>query len=214
MMKHASCAFALALVATPLGAHPHIFVDTALRLEINDRLEVTGVTVTWTYDDFFTLLILEDYGLDPDGDGELTQAELDELHGFDLIEWPEGFEGDLYVYSAGEKVAMPRPRPIGIAVEDGFITATHFREIPPVPVEAIEILQYDPTYYVAYDVSQGVSLTDPDCTATVTDPDQQAAQDAVEKELAGGSMEDIFNEMRVGIHFADTVTLSCAQPSN
>lgn len=213
-MKKALCALALGLVAAPLGAHPHIFVETALRFEINDQREVTGVTVTWTYDDFFTLLILEDMGLDTDGDGELTEAELDTLFGFDLIEWPEGFEGDLYVYSNGEKIEMPRPRPIGIAVEGGFITATHFREIPPVPIEAIEVLQYDPTYYVSYDVSQGVTLTDPGCTATVSDPDQAAAQAAVEKELNGGSMEDIFNEMRVGIHFADTVTMSCAPPSN
>lgn len=213
-MKHALCALALGLVAAPLGAHPHIFVETALRFEVNDQREVTGVTVTWTYDDFFTLLILEDMGLDSDGDGELTEAELDTLFGFDLIEWPEGFEGDLYVYSNGEKIEMPRPRPIGIAVEGGFITATHFREIPPVAIEAIEVLQYDPTYYVSYDVSQGVSLTDPDCSATVTDPDQAEAQAAVEKELNGGSMEDIFNEMRVGIHFADTVTMSCAPPSN
>ena len=207
-MRHALCALALTLTAAPLGAHPHIFVETALRFEVNDAREVTGVTVTWTYDDFFTLLILEDYGLDSDGDGELTEAELDTLFGFDLIEWPEGFEGDLYVYRNGEKIEMPRPRPIGIAVEDGFITATHYREIPPVAVEAIEVLQYDPTYYVAYDVSQGVTLTDSGCTATVTDPDQELAQAAVDEELDGGSMEDIFNEMRVGIHFSDTITMS------
>jgi ABC-type uncharacterized transport system substrate-binding protein len=213
-MRHAFCALALGLVAAPLGAHPHIFVETALRFEVNDAREITGVTVTWTYDDFFTLLILEDYGLDSDGDGELTEDELDTLFGFDLIEWPEGFEGDLYVYRNGEKIEMPRPRPTGIAVEDGFITATHYREIPPVAIEAIEVLQYDPTYYVAYDVSQGVTLTDPGCTATVTDPDQAAAQAAVEEELDGGSMEDIFNEMRVGIHFSDSITMSCAPASN
>ena len=67
---------------------------------------------------------------------------------------------------------------------------------------------------MAYDVTQGVSLTNTACEATVTDPNQAAAQEAVEKELNGGSMEDIFNEMRVGIHFSDTITISCAQPSN
>jgi ABC-type uncharacterized transport system substrate-binding protein len=211
-MKNAFFALALALVAAPLGAHPHIFVETALRFEVNDRSEVTGVTVTWTYDDFFTLLIFEDMGLDPDGDGELTQAELDQLFGFDLVEWPEGFEGDLYVYSNGEKIEMPLPRPIGIAVENGFITATHFREIPAVPTDGIEILQYDPTYYVAYDVSQGVTLTDPDCTASVTDPNEDEALAAVEEEA--GSLEDVFDEMLIGVHFSDTITISCAQPSN
>lgn len=212
-MKRFLSVLTLGLLAAPLGAHPHIFVDTALRFEVNDAAEITGVTVSWTYDDFFTLLILEDMGLDPDGDTILTDAELEQLHGFDLVEWPEGFEGDLYVYSNGEKIEMPRPRPIGIAVEDGLITATHYREIPPVPVEGLEVHQYDPTYYVAYDVSQGVTFTSPACDAVVTDPDQAAAQAAIEEE-AGGSMEDVFNEMRVGIHFSDRIQISCALPSN
>lgn len=48
----------------------------------------------------------------------------------------------------------------------------------------------------------------------MTDPVQAEAQAAVDKELDGGSMEDIFNEMRVGIHFSDSITMSCASPSN
>ncbi|MFP7672661.1 DUF1007 family protein [Marivita sp. S0852] len=213
MMKQLACALTVGFLAAPLGAHPHIFVDTALRFEVNDATEVTGVTVTWTYDDFFTLLILEDMGLDPDGDAVLTEAELEALFGFDLVEWPEGFEGDLYVYSNGEKIEMPRPKPIGIAVEDGLITATHFREIPPVPVEGLVVQQYDPTYYVAYDVSQGVSFTNPDCTAIVSDPDLEAAQAVIEEEVSG-NMEDIFNEMKVGVHFSDKIDMTCAPSSN
>ena len=208
-MKRLTSAFVLGLIAAPLGAHPHVFVDTAMRFEVNDASEITGVTMTWVYDDFFSLLIFEDMGLDADGDAVLTDAELDELFGFDLVHWPEGFEGDLYVYSNGDKIEMPRPRPIGIAVEDGLIVATHCREIPPVPVSGIEIRQYDPTYYV----SQGVTFTDPRCSATVSDPDIEAAQAVIEEEVSG-NMEDIFNEMRVGIHFSDKIEMTCAPPSN
>lgn len=213
-MKKLVCALALTVSAAPLSAHPHMFVDTGLRFEVNDRSEITGVTMSWTYDDFFTLLILEDYGLDPDGDGVLTEAELDVLHGFDLIEWPEGFEGDLYVYSNGDKIEMPRPVPVSVAVENGQITAVQHREIPAVPTEGLEILQYDPTFYVAYDVTQGVSFDRPGCSATVTDPDQAAAQAAIEEELNGGSMEDIFNEMMVGVHFSDRIAVTCELRSN
>lgn len=213
-MKHILCALGLGLLAAPLSAHPHMFVDTGMTFEVDDRSRITGVTMSWTYDDFFTLLILEDYGLDPDGDGDLTKDELEILHGFDLIEWPEGFEGDLYLYSNGDKIEMPRPTPLSVAVENGQITAVQHRVIPPVPTDGLEILQYDPTYYVAYDVTQGVSFDRPGCSATVTDPDQAAAQAAIEKELDGGSMEDIFNEMRVGIHFSDRITVTCAQASN
>jgi ABC-type uncharacterized transport system substrate-binding protein len=213
-MKYLVCAFGIGLFAAPLGAHPHMFVDTGLKFEVNDASQITGVTMTWTYDELFTLLILEDYELDSDGDGVLTEAELDVLYGFDLIEWPEGFEGDLYVYSNGDKIEMPRPTPVSVSVENGQITATHYREIPPVGTDGVEILQYDPTYYVAYDVTQGVTFSRPDCRATISDPDQAAAQAAIEKELGGGSMEDVFNEMRVGIHFSDRISVTCASPSN
>jgi ABC-type uncharacterized transport system substrate-binding protein len=212
-MKRRVLALATGLLAAPLGAHPHIFVDTALRFETNDAAEVTGVTVTWTYDDFFTILIFEDMGLDPDGDGELTEAELEKLRGFDLEVWPEGFEGDLYLYSGGEKIEMPRPRAIDVTVEDGRIVSMHYREIPAVKADGLEVMQYDPTYYVAYDVSQGVSFTSPACDATVSDPDPEAGEAALEQELAT-TPEDIFDEMMIGIHFADRIEISCAQPSN
>jgi len=212
-MKHFACALLLGLVAAPLGAHPHVFVDTAMRFEVNDDAEITGVTMTWSYDDFFTLLIFEDMGLDPDGDAVLTDDELDTLFGFDLENWPEGFEGDLYLYSNGDKIEMPRPRPIGIAVEDGRIVATHFREIPRVPTAGLEIMQYDPTYYVAYDISQGVSFTDPSCNASVSDPDPTVAEEALAEALETPS-EDIFLTIEMGIYYADRIDISCAPPSN
>ena len=88
------CATAL-LCATPLAhAHPHVFVDTRMAVTVADGKAVR-IDVTWTWDDFFSLLIFEDMGLDPDGDAILTEAELDVLRGFDFEVWPEGFEGDL-----------------------------------------------------------------------------------------------------------------------
>ena len=212
-MTRLTCAFLLGLVAAPLGAHPHVWVDTAMRFEVNDDAEITGVTMTWAYDDFFTLLIFEDMGLDADGDAVLTDAELETLFGFDLEHWPEGFEGDLYLYSNGDKITMPRPHAIGIAVEDGKIVATHFREIPPVPVEGLEVMQYDPTYFVSYDVSQGVSFNDPNCSAVVADYDPTVAEAALADALQNPS-EDIFLEIEMGIYYADRINISCASQSN
>ena len=63
-------ALVLALLpALPVGAHPHVFADVGLALTLDARDRVVSVDVTWRYDDFFSLLILEDMGLDPDGDG-------------------------------------------------------------------------------------------------------------------------------------------------
>jgi hypothetical protein len=55
---------------------------------------VTSVEVTWLYDELYTLILLQDYALDPDFDGALTEAEVAGTLGFDL-NWNSGFEGGL-----------------------------------------------------------------------------------------------------------------------
>lgn len=195
------------MTAAPVAAHPHIFVDTSLRVFVKDA-EAVSVEVTWVYDDFFSLLIFEDMGLDGDGDGVLTEAELARLKGFDFEYWPEGFEGDLYAYSAGEKLALEHPQVTGIAVENGRIVSRHIRPLPQgTPAQALEILQYDPTYYVAYSLTSDVSV-EGGCALRVTAHDPKAAREATGGEFA--TMPDtLADAMKVGVHFADRISLTC-----
>ncbi|MGR3375659.1 DUF1007 family protein [Salipiger abyssi] len=207
MIRWLAC-FLILLPAAQAQAHPHVFVDTALRVEIDEAGRATGIEVSWSYDDFFTLLIFEDMGLDPDGDAELTEAELAALQGFDLDNWPEDFEGDLYVYAGEQKLALGTPEPRGVRVENGRIVSAHYRPLPEPPAaDGLRILQYDPTYYVAYEVTRGVELPAP-CRAEVTKPDLDAAAEAMKQELATVP-EDAFEVMEVGDLYADRVAISC-----
>jgi polyphosphate kinase len=203
-------------LATPAAAHPHVFVDTTLHFRQNDAGEVVEVEVTWAYDDFFSLLILEDLGLDPDGDAQLTEREFQELWAFDLENWYEGFEGDLYLYGPdGAKLPLGDPRATRIDMRDGMIVAGHRRAVPPTDPAGLEILQYDPTFYVAYELSGGVSF-DRDCDAQVVEADMEAAmaaRDAALDEALTADGEDIFETVELGIHFADRVVLTCDAPS-
>lgn len=206
-----SSLIALALLApAPLAAHPHVFVDTELTVQVNDAGKITGTEMTWTYDEYFTLLILEDMGLDADMDGELTEDERAELMGFDFVTWPEGFEGDLYLDAGGEKVALGHPVSTGIALTDGKIVATHTRTVPEAPAEGAVFRQYDPTYYVAYTLAD-VSVTG-GCRADVTAADPDDGERALAEALDSYS-EDEFQVLELGIHYADTIRLTCAQPS-
>ena len=199
---------ALTLCAPIAQAHPHVFVTTRLVLELNTDQEVTGVTMTWEYDDFFTLLIFEDMGLDPDADGVLSDRELDQLMGFDLIEWPEGFEGDLYLTSHGRKIEMPRPVPHDIAVRDGKIIATQKRSIPDVPADGLVIRQYDPTYYVAYDLSGGIEVPAP-CGVRIIAPDLEAAEAEIARLSKQSQSGDVFMEVELGHLYASRAVVSC-----
>jgi len=205
-------AAAVLCATAPATAHPHAFVDVALRFRGDGQGRLTGVEVTWSYDDFFSLLILSDMGLDPDGDGRLTGAELARLEGFDLEEWPEGFEGDLYIHAGEEKIALDHPEPTGVALEDGRIVATHRRGFGPVKADGLRVEPYDPTYFVDYTLTGPVVLPE-GCAYTITEPDLDESQRAFRDMVAGLTAEEQYDGIEVGNLFSDVMVISCRAPS-
>ncbi|MDO6586519.1 DUF1007 family protein [Salipiger sp. 1_MG-2023] len=199
----------LLLPASGAFAHPHIFVDTALEVALNEAQQVTGVTVSWAYDEFFTLLLFEDMGLDPDGDGVLSDAEMEELQGFELANWPLDYAGDLYLFAGDEAVELGRPEARGVTLTDGRIQSDHYRPLlAPSPADGLRIAQYDPTYYIAYTLSRGVTVQGA-CEAIVTDPDLDETARAMQQELAN-IPEDGFTELLAGHLYAQDVRIVCA----
>lgn len=204
-----ACAAFAGLMAAPMAAaHPHVFAEVGLDLALDEAQNVTSVEVTWRYDDFFSLLILGDMGLDPDGDGTLTPEELSALERFDLDNWYEGFEGDLYMYSEGEKLALGAPEFVSVGIAEGRITSVHRRSVTPAPAEGLVIEPYDPTYYIAFEASLPITLPAP-CRATVLKPDLDAAARAMQAELSQVP-EDQFLEIEPGRDFADRIEVTCA----
>lgn len=198
----------LCLLAAPSLAHPHVFVDVSLRFQDDGQGNLTGVEVTWVYDDFFSLLIVEDMQLDPDGDGVLTAAEEIRLLGFDLKEWPDGFEGDLYMQRGGRKIALDHPEPISATMSEGRIVARHHRSFGPVLADGLQVEPYDPTYYVAHSLTGDVVLP-VGCSGHVAPPDLDAAQAQFRKLMAEVATEEDFNTIEIGGHYTDTLHVSC-----
>ena len=209
-MSSTGLAFFLFLgAAAPLGAHPHIFVDTALRLVIDESGQATAVEVTWRYDDFYSLLILQDRGLDMDADGALTEAELPEIQKWDLA-WMEGYAGDLYVKdAAGGDVALGPPEDLGTTVTDGRIESRHRRALGPVAADGLVLRAYDPEFYTAYDLTLGVTATAGDCSADVVRPEEDDSYREAEAIMAEFP-EDAMEVPLLGHLFAETVTIACA----
>ncbi len=210
--SRAPAIFALPFVSlcAPALAHPHIFVETGFALHINGSGEITGVDVTWSYDDFYSLLIFEDLLLDNDFDGKLTDAELGQLQGFDL-NWQPDFAGDLYLTHGAAPVELGRPEHRATEVRNGRITTRHFRPLPqPIAANGVTLQAYDPTYYTAYTVALGVELASGDCQASITAPDLNQAYTLVEEllySMPAQDAEDAYPE--VGQSFADTIQITC-----
>ncbi len=203
--------FALCCAAPVAGAHPHVFIDTGLKLVFDDEGQLSAVDVTWAYDPLYTLLLLEDMRLDPDLDGKLEPAELAQLQGFDM-NWIEGFEGDLYLDADGP-IALSPPVPIETRLDGEKIVSVHRRPLAaPLTVNTpVKVRPFDPGYFTAYAVTLDVGIEGRDgCEADLEVADFAAASDLLEELLFTVPQAQLeYDFPAVGEHFSDTVTLTC-----
>ncbi|WP_284264553.1 DUF1007 family protein [Roseicyclus amphidinii] len=206
--------FCLSLCAALPGlAHPHIFVDAGLRLIRDAEGRVTAVEVTWRYDELYSLLLAEDYGLDPDYDLQLTEAEIAATLGFDL-NWSAGFEGGLVLRQGGAPLEIGAPEPVSLAMlETGQLQTTHRRPVLGAePGAALEAQVYDPEFYIAFEMILEMEVAGaPGCAAELIRADLDAAYAVLERALddIGGAVAAEDNFPAVGAYFADRVVFSC-----
>ena len=73
----AALAATLLLPASSANAHPHVWITMRSDVVFNDKAQVAGIAIEWTFDDGYTQMALD--GLDTNGDGVYSQSELDPL---------------------------------------------------------------------------------------------------------------------------------------
>lgn len=218
-MLKTKTALAAALLATfataPAHAHPHIFIDTGLQVIFNAQGQLTHVKVTWQYDDLFSLLLAEDFNMDSDGDGELTDAERAELTGFDA-DWVEGYAGDLEIVLDGQVLSLSRPIDPTADMNQGRIISSHLREVAGTPMlagETLSLKAFDPSYYTAYDMTLPVEISGrDDCDILRIEPDIQGQLAQMQAQLltldANADLEE--NDIPlIGGDFATDIRVSC-----
>ncbi|WP_186813216.1 DUF1007 family protein, partial [Paracoccus denitrificans] len=160
-------------------AHPHVFIDTGLTFRFDGEGRLGAVSVVWAFDDFSSMLMVEDMEMDKDGDGVLTDDEIARLTAM-FSDWPEDFAGDLYLTRDGKPVALSGPLDVAVRYQQGRIVVTHIRalldRIRPED-ERIEVQVYDPTYYTFYDLVGTLEIRGrDDCRVQIEKADIAAAQ--------------------------------------
>ncbi|WP_107846171.1 DUF1007 family protein [Litoreibacter ponti] len=207
---------ALMLAPAPALAHPHVFVDTGVEVIFDEAGRVTHLRITWEYDELYSLWITEDMKLDPDFDGELTDAEMAALQGFDQ-DWMQGYYGDTRAYLGGTELALSRPVAYTADYKDGRLSSTHLREVEGSPFvnDALVIKPYDETFYTAYDVTKPVRLTGAPagCGFDVVVPDVTGALTQIQEQLLAldPSVDpaDVGFD-NIGAQFATQIEVTCA----
>lgn len=215
MRLSAAATLVLTMAAAPAGAHPHIFIDTGLEIVLDAEGRATAVKVAWVYDDFYSLVMIQDLGLDPDADGRLTPEEQAKLSGFDMA-WDADYEGDLYVLAGDRPVKLGRPQEWTADYRGDRIISLHTRPLEvPVPVTEPLVLQvYDPGYYTAYTILGQPRLSGPGaagCSVQVFEPDLTEAdrmlQQMLQEYTADQSLEQDFPA--VGAAYAEEARVTC-----
>lgn len=193
-------------------AHPHIFVEAGVTV-IFDGERPAAVRLDWRYDDFFSLLLTADLGIDLDGDGILTAAETETLAAA-VTEWPPEFLGDLEVLQGDQPVGLAPKIDHTMTYADGLVTESHTRPLQGAEAGPLTIRVYDPFYYIAYALSGPVRIEGrADCTAAVTPPDLNRAYALVDELLYGRPASDVGPDEdfpAVGVEFAETIRVTCA----
>jgi len=209
-LRRVACLSFLAFVSAPASnAHPHVFIDARAGFVLDDEGQLTALRITWTYDAFSSLTLLDILDLDADGDGVLSDGDIARLVEAQTI-WPDDFEGDTYLEQSGVPVALTRPTN-GTA----SMPATQISVAFDLPLEAplsqprdVVLRLYDPTYYFAYSAT-GLEDTPAGCASEIVAFQPDNATSALRAQLALLSREETPEQEDVGRLFSDLVMLSC-----
>lgn len=207
MRLAAMAVMGMVVLAGPARAHPHVFMETGLEVLRDAEGRAVSLRVTWTYDPFFSLVLITERGLDPDGDGSLTAEETAALQGFDMG-WEPGFAGDTYAFAGARAVALSGPRDGVARYEGGQIVSSHIRDLAEPVAGLLVVKNYDPTYYTEYTIREVVAEG---CATEIVAPDLTEAERELQAALAA-IPADVDVEMgfpEVGAVFAQEVRVTC-----
>ncbi len=168
------CAF---LVTAPdLRSHPHVLVESSSQIVFDDNGAITEIRHRWIFDLPFSVYAVE--GLDEDGDGTYSRAELDPLAKVNVESLAE-FAFFTFLYAGSEEPPYGEPRDYWLTrAENGQLTLNYTLPMA-APFDPrnklVEIDVYDPEYFVAFGFAQSdpaVLVDAPDdCTLEVRRPE-------------------------------------------
>ena len=208
---HALAAAVLLAGAFPAAAHPHVFVDARIEVNIAADGTVKSIANVWRFDDAFSSMVVMDF--DKNGDHKLETSELDVLSST-ILKNTGDYNWFQSVTANGKEVKLVAPGRMMAEMRDGQLLVL-FKIRPAQPLKLAGKLTfgiYDPTFYTAITFQKDSDLVlhdlPKDCTSSVyrPDPDKVLAgnpQMATEAFFANPKNND------VGKLFATRLELTC-----
>jgi ABC-type uncharacterized transport system substrate-binding protein len=167
------------LAAAPAVAHPHVFVDARAEIVFNPAGEITAIRHIWQFDEAFSAFAMQ--GLDKDGDGKLSDAELQPLAKVNVESLQEYDFFTILSVGKTREVMVP-PKEYWLQLHGPRLTL--FYTLPlktPVKVSGKATVEvFDPEYFVAFtfpkDGAVKLNGAPAGCTAAYHPPKELDAQ--------------------------------------
>lgn len=195
------------------GAHPHVFVDARTGFIFGADGRLQALRISWTYDEFTSLILLETLNLDQDGDGQLNDADRAAVIKGET-NWEPEYKGDVYLEVAAKDYLLGRPEAAAVTFANNqFEVSFNLPLSQPVSIDDTPafLRLYDPTFYYAYTILPTVDpVALPEgCQAHIVSFEPDAAESALQENLAALGREETPEQENVGRLFSDEVSLTC-----
>ncbi|MBX3536288.1 MAG: DUF1007 family protein [Chelatococcus sp.] len=202
---------AAALWSTAASAHPHVWVTAKSELVYNDEADITAVRHSWTFDEAYSSYATQ--GLDTDGDGKLSAAELADLAKVNVDSLSE-FNYFTKGKANGKSVAFANPTEYSLNFQDGRLTLNFTLPAKtPMPANRMLTLEiYDNTYFVAFALADGDSAATTSgapkgCATQIIRP--KKPDEAQQQQLSEAFFEALTANSNFGAQFSNRILVAC-----
>jgi len=146
--------------ASPLQAHPHIFIDAKIDIHVDENNLVTSLQQIWHFDPLFSATVLLDFDLN--GNRILDEPEIEVLNQTIRASLAE-FDFFQSITANGRIASLAEPDHLETWMQDQELyLKLENRPALPLSLERggqYRFALYDPTFYVAVDFLRDVDLT-------------------------------------------------------
>lgn len=207
----AALALLLGLAASPVAAHPHVWVKSKAVLLYGPDGRVSAIRQGWSFDEAYSAYAVQGFPAGPDG--KLAADKMAELAKINVESLAEsGFFTQ--AKANGAKVAFGEPVNYKTSYDGGVLTLTYDLPVKPSakPDRLFTLEVYDPSFFVDFAIPEGddavkIEGAPTGCALKVTrpKPDPQAP--------AGGVSEAFFNALNAsanyGAQFSSRILVAC-----
>jgi len=202
---------ALSLLPGSAAAHPHVWVKVQTQVLHDKAGRITGLRHAWTFDEFYSAFATQ--GMDKDGDGTLSQGELEPLAAENVSSLQE-FDYFTFVKANGNDATHAEPRDYRLDHVDGILTL-HFTlplktALDPL-TQKVTFSIYDPTFFVAFDFDKSNPVMLASTAPKSCHPKFAESKTAQVKlsELGEAFYSSLDATSEFGSQFAKTIAIDC-----